>query len=251
MTMKAMSTAQTKADEAAEIYRLTNMVVREVSTVDRAANKRTFLTFKSDAVGPELVDDGKGGLTEKVAPPVVAQPVTEPPKPEVSPPVEAAKSEQAETKVESEAVEQTEAVIPTIKMVDIADEVIKAAFAELSEVEKVGRKLSRERETKIRQAIDLLVSLIESVSESTKSLVTKCEQHNAVVASLTKQLHTVTANYEALKTQFASHVRSVATARSTVQTSKVQRSESPLAHAPADRVSWPMDMTRELHEEQE
>ena len=243
MTITAMTAAQTKADEAAEIYRLTNMVVREVSTVDRAANKRTFLTFKSDSVGPELVDDGKGGLTEKAVP--APEPVIVP---------EPAQVEQAKAEPQQEQATPDPAPVdapPMVKMVVIADEVIKAAFSELSEIEKVGRKLSRERETKIRQAIDLLVSLIESVAESTKSLVTKCKQHNTVVESLTKQLDTTTANSEALKTQFASHVRSVATARSTVQTSKVQRSESPLAHAPADRVSWPMDMTRELHEEQE
>ena len=65
------TTAATTDDEdEPKVHRLRDMVVEEVSLVDRAANKRRFLIVKrSDEmaedgeVGAEVKPDGRGGLT--------------------------------------------------------------------------------------------------------------------------------------------------------------------------------------------
>ena len=61
-----------KADAAKQdedkVFRLHDMLVQEVSLVDRAANKRTFLVCKRDEnaeeTGAELVSDGNGGFVQ-------------------------------------------------------------------------------------------------------------------------------------------------------------------------------------------
>ena len=62
--------ARTRDDEDEGLHRLRDMVVEEVSLVDRAANKRRFLIVKrsddmadDDNDGLELAPDGRGGLT--------------------------------------------------------------------------------------------------------------------------------------------------------------------------------------------
>jgi len=64
------SEARTRDDEDEGLHRLRDMVVEEVSLVDRAANKRRFLIVKrsddmadDDKDGTELKPDGRGGLT--------------------------------------------------------------------------------------------------------------------------------------------------------------------------------------------
>ena len=61
-------TDATKGEEEDKIFRLHDMVVQEVSLVDRAANKRQFLVLKREdesmaKVGEELKPDGNGGFT--------------------------------------------------------------------------------------------------------------------------------------------------------------------------------------------
>jgi hypothetical protein len=65
--------AATEDDDEPKVHRLRDMVVEEVSLVDRAANKRRFLIVKrsdemaEDAeVGTEVKPDGRGGLTAGV-----------------------------------------------------------------------------------------------------------------------------------------------------------------------------------------
>jgi hypothetical protein len=64
------SEARPRDDEDEGMHRLRDMVVEEVSLVDRAANKRRFLIVKrsdemadDDKDGTELKPDGRGGLT--------------------------------------------------------------------------------------------------------------------------------------------------------------------------------------------
>ncbi|TAJ75043.1 MAG: hypothetical protein EPO42_14390 [Gallionellaceae bacterium] len=62
MTTKTRANTTKAGDE--RVHRLTEIVVEEVSMVDRAANKRKFLVVKrSDEMGAELTPDGKGGFT--------------------------------------------------------------------------------------------------------------------------------------------------------------------------------------------
>lgn len=70
MASDSIESAARDDDEDKGIHRLRDMVVEEVSLVDRAANKRRFLIVKrsgdmaDDAKdGAELVADGRGGLT--------------------------------------------------------------------------------------------------------------------------------------------------------------------------------------------
>ena len=71
MTVQDVEQAgQQKNDDEPKLHRLRDMVVEEVSLVDRAANKRRFLIVKrSDEmaedgeVGAEVKPDGRGGLT--------------------------------------------------------------------------------------------------------------------------------------------------------------------------------------------
>lgn len=68
MHSSAIVTRITKADAPGEIYRLEDMEVEEVSLVDRAANKRRFLTIKRSGKMPgatEVTSNGRGGLTTK------------------------------------------------------------------------------------------------------------------------------------------------------------------------------------------
>lgn len=48
--------------EGEKVYELTDMVVQEVSLVDRAANKRRFLTIKRDNTMKEVKPDGTGNF---------------------------------------------------------------------------------------------------------------------------------------------------------------------------------------------
>jgi hypothetical protein len=67
---RAQRPACQEDDDEPKVYRLRDMVVEEVSLVDRAANKRRFLIVKrsdemaeDDRVGAEVRPDGRGGLT--------------------------------------------------------------------------------------------------------------------------------------------------------------------------------------------
>jgi hypothetical protein len=69
VTDEANAKAAIKDDEADGVHRLRDIVVEEVSLVDRAANKRRFLVVKrsedmaDDSASTELLPDGRGGLT--------------------------------------------------------------------------------------------------------------------------------------------------------------------------------------------
>lgn len=71
MTDEANAKAASKDDEADSVHRLRDIVVEEVSLVDRAANKRRFLVVKRSAdmadenASTELKPDGRGGLTAR------------------------------------------------------------------------------------------------------------------------------------------------------------------------------------------
>lgn len=61
----SMSRTNIQKAKQQDVYRLTDMLVEEVSLVDRAANQRKFLVVKrSDQMGTELTNDGKGNLTK-------------------------------------------------------------------------------------------------------------------------------------------------------------------------------------------
>jgi hypothetical protein len=71
VTDEANAKAASQDDEADGVHRLRDIVVEEVSLVDRAANKRRFLVVKrsedmaDDSASTELLPDGRGGLTAR------------------------------------------------------------------------------------------------------------------------------------------------------------------------------------------
>jgi hypothetical protein len=235
--------SKTGADsEESQVYRLTDMVVREVSAVDRAANKRTFLMYKSATRGPELEPDGKGGFRvrkeEAPAPEALAQ---EPPEQEP----------QAAEKAQPEAAPDASLEPSATMKLEVPDALVQGLAGAFAEVEKVGRKVSRETESRLRQAVELIMEVladaVAAVEESTKSLTAT----RAHAADLSKQLAAVTQEHTRLRETHAAYVRNVHLARSTVPTSKVLRPEGGQAQVGGPAVTWPTDLTRELESDPE
>jgi hypothetical protein len=200
-----------------ELFRLTDVVVKEVSIVDRPANLRPFLLMKAaGSQGAELEPDGMGNFRLKPAPAVAekAAPVIEEPVPVPPPPVVKASVDPA---------------------------LFAAALAPIdaSAVEKVGRKLASKREQAIRSAIELLVSVLDDATKSVaatvtanKSLTDRCATAEAALAALRGE-------YETLKAEHVTVVRAVSKARGTVQKSNALAGEG---ESDAGRVVWPSDL---------
>lgn len=215
-----MKTNVLAKDDKREVFRLTDMVVREVSIVDRPANLRPFLIMKNEGgQGAELEPDGMGGFRLKAVPsetekPVEAAPVEPPPVEKQAPPA-----------------------------LEIDDATVSAALAplDMSVVEKVGRKLAAKREQSIRQAIELLLAVlddttksVEAMTASNKALTTKAAQAEAELAALQQK-------YESLEAQHVAVVRAVNKARGIVQKSNNLHSEES-RDSGTGAVVWPSDL---------
>lgn len=205
-----------KEEAQREVYRLTDMVVREVSIVDRPANLRPFLIMKSEgAQGAELEPDGMGGYRVKATsqPAVKAEPAP------AAPPVV---GKQAPAPVE------------------IDDALVSGLLAPLdtSEVEKVGRKLASKREQAIRQAIELLVAVLDDASKSVERLSTTNKNLAAQLATAQTDLASLRSEHETLKAEHVNMVRATAKARGTVQKSNILHSEGQREAA----FVWPTDL---------
>ena len=175
-----------KAEDRQEVYRLTDVVVREVSIVDRPANLRPFRSAKSeDSQGPELEPDGMGGFR-------LVRPACRPPL-------------RATGRARSQGIGLT-----TLSWL--------RRSPRRSEVEKVGRKLAAKREQAIRQAIELLLSVID---DATKAVTGRRMRNKSIAAELgaeRAELARLRAEHET-KAQHVELVRSVSKARGNVQKS--------------------------------
>jgi hypothetical protein len=217
-----MTTAETdleKAAASAELFRLTDMTVKEVSLVDRPANLRPFLLMKSESsLGAELEPDGMGGFRLKPAPApaVKAAPVPEEPVPAPPPPVVKAQVDPA---------------------------LFAAAFAPIdaSEVEKVGRKIASKREQAIRSAIELLVSVLDDATKSIAGTVAANKSLSERSAAAEAALASLRGEHETLKSEHVAVVRAVSKARGTVQKSNALAGEGENNDG---RVVWPSDLNR-------
>jgi hypothetical protein len=150
--------AKSETPEARKVSRLSNIVVEEVSIVDKPANQRVFLVVKSD---------GTGAAGGQPATPPVTPPVTPPPAAvlKVSPAdkvkyTTALKAIEAKVAEISKALEGAEAAEGAA-----TPEAITKAFADIGqllgiEVEKAGRKISATRLEAMRQAHILLGQVI-------------------------------------------------------------------------------------------
>jgi len=211
-----------KADKRRkEVFRLTDMTVKEVSIVDRPANLRPFALIKAEgSQGPELEPDGMGGFRVKA---VKAEPT---PEPVVVEPVAAA-----------EVVKET-------PRAEVDDALITAALAAsgISEVEKVGRKIATKREKAIRDAIELLLSVLDEATKSVGSVLTANKSLSEQLSSMSTALATAQREHETLKSEHVAMVRGLAKARGTVQRSNALAVEG--EREVSGRVSWPSDLNK-------
>ena len=212
-----------KADKRRkEVFRLTDMTVKEVSIVDRPANLRPFALIKAEASqGAELEPDGIGGFRVKAAKaepevtPVVVEPVT----------------------AEAEVVKETHRA-------EVDDALITAALANAgpSEVEKVGRKIATKREKAIRDAIELLLSVLDETTKAVGSVLTANKSLSEQLAKASAALATARHEHETLKSEHVAVVRAVSKARGTVQRSNALTVEG--EREVSGRVSWPSDLNK-------
>lgn len=213
-----------KADKRRrEVFRLTDMTVKEVSIVDRPANLRPFALIKAEgSQGPELEPDGMGGFRVKA---VKAEPTPEP------------------VVVEPVAVAAAEVVKETPRA-DVDDALITAALATsgISEVEKVGRKIATKREKAIRDAIELLLSVLDEATKSVGSVLTANKSLSEQLAQANAALATAQREHETLKSEHVAMVRGLAKARGTVQKSNALTVEG--EREVSGRVSWPSDLNK-------
>ena len=211
-----------KADKRRkEVFRLTDMTVKEVSIVDRPANLRPFALIKAEASqGAELEPDGMGGFRVKA---VKAEPTPE----AVVEPVTA----------EAEVVKETHRA-------EVDDALITAALANAgpSEVEKVGRKIATKREKAIRDAIELLLSVLDETTKAVGSVLTANKSLSEQLAKASAALATARHEHETLKSEHVAVVRAVSKARGTVQRSNALTVEG--EREVSGRVSWPSDLNK-------
>ena len=219
--MTVEDTDMMKADKRRkEVFRLTEMTVKEVSIVDRPANLRPFALIKAEgSQGPELEPDGMGGFRVKA---VKAEPTPEP------------------VVVEPVAAE----VVKETPRAEVDDALIIAALAAsgISEVEKVGRKIATKREKAIRDAIELLLSVLDEATKSVGSVLTANKSLSEQLSSMSTALATAQREHETLKSEHVAMVRGLAKARGTVQKSNALAVEG--EREVSGRVSWPSDLNK-------
>lgn len=164
-----------KSADDSKTNRLTDMVVKEVSLVDRAANKRVFLITKRDesSMATKLVSDGRGGFS-----------TVEVTKTEGAPPAATAPSaaltvvtEDAETEVEkAETVQMIGALADRILTIGKAYREKGEALPETFEAEIAGmvgtirkRRMGKARMDKFEAGIASLQDLLKELKGETET----------------------------------------------------------------------------------
>jgi len=215
--MTVEDTEAMKADkQRKEVFRLTDITVKEVSIVDRPANMRPFALVKAEgSQGALLEPDGMGGFRIKAA---TAAAVT---------------SEVAPEGVSKEAPKN-----------EVDDALVTATLAcqTTSEVEKVGRKLATKREKAIRDAIELLLSVLDEATKSVGDVLIANKSLGERLAKTSDALATAQREHESLKAVHVAAVRGLAKARGTVQKSNALTVEG--EREVSGRVSWPSDLNK-------
>ena len=154
-----------------QVQRLTDMVVEEVSLVDRAANKRRFLLVKRSRVmenATEVVPDGKGGfksVEKKDGEQAPAQPTTPAGEPAAPPAPEAPAAEPVEKAGE-------------------AGKKLQDAVGRLMSVS--GKVRGGEDPAKFADEIKAAVGLLNAITEKYPSLQAKADEPTPAVAPVEK-----------------------------------------------------------------
>lgn len=177
-----------KSADSDETNRLTDIVVKEVSLVDRAANKRQFLITKRDGsdMAKKLVADGRGGFIEEVtkneaapaavappaaAPAAVVAPATAPVEPALT--TEEVATHKAETIAKMGAL--AERILTITKDYRDKGEAIPETFCE--EIQSMAQDITKRRMGKARMdkletglaTLQELMAELKGESETTKA----------------------------------------------------------------------------------
>jgi membrane protein involved in colicin uptake len=274
----------TKTDEAEQVHRLRDILVEEVSLVDRAANKRKFLVVKRD--GEEMLKpDGKGGFVEVEK--------TDEEKKDEAAAAEAKAKADADAKAKAEADAAAEAKAkedaekakaadadsdddkkPPFLDKDKQDAEAKAkafdgvtdAFVskalELAaegsklDVEKRGAAMSKDRFRRFKEAMSLLQTVFGELSPAPEAGVKGAKKSDE--APVTKSVTEDTAlekQVAALVGTVGELTKSVKANRSAVTT--IAKSRGPgnqlpvegAARKPVEKVHWDLDMTRPINKD--
>jgi hypothetical protein len=241
------------------LHRLSDMLVEEVSVVDRAANKRRFLVVKRDGSTNMVTElhenaDGTFQTSAQAAP---AQPDSVQKSDAEAPQPDAPAAVAAPTEPVPVAAPAEPAPAP-------APEPAPAeAVAAPAAVEKVGAKMAKDRYTRLKQAIDMLVSVLNelepmpdpgmkaaasapSSTPADKACQTKKteEGQTAVLAAIEKLANQV-GTVASIAKSAAAEVASIKQARGPSHVQKAEGSDP----TPTNGVSWPRDMTRPINRE--
>jgi hypothetical protein len=120
------------------------------------------------------------------------------------------------------------------------DEALLAAA--LAPVEKVGRKLATKREQAIRNAIELLLSVLDETTKGVGAVLSTNKALSEKLANASTALASLEHEHETLKAEHITLVRAVSKARGTVQKSNALTVEG--QREDSGRVSWPSDLNK-------
>jgi hypothetical protein len=182
-------------DTQATTYRLTDILTKEVSIVDRAANQRTFLLVKrAGGAAQELVPDGKGGMkaqkseTSQATPPGNADPKgSEPGKQEPPPAKEPPAKPATMTKTTHagivKTIEQLTALAQSVKLEELSETdgpAVETALA--SAVSNLGTVVTKAEELTTPGWVDGVCKL--ATVDLQKALKTASQKLGEVAESL-------------------------------------------------------------------
>lgn len=244
-------------------HRLTDIQVKEVSLVDRAANKRQFLVTKRDGSGmsKKLVADGRGGYTEieksddapapAAAAPAAVAPVTAPvATAPAAAPAAVTDTEKADTIAKMGAV--AERLLTVAKAYRDSGEVPPENFVEevasmLELIPVLKRRMGKGRMDKFEKGLkdltDLLTELKGEETETTKGAAPVAAPVAPAAATVTKSVREVELEAEIRKSETEIKKLREAPGRPNSELTEEQPGG-------AGEFSWPSDMSSAKRDEQ-
>lgn len=268
-----MTNAKQTADEEQAVHRLRDIVVEEVSLVDRAANKRRFLVVKrSDAMAkPEILDEEDETETEEDvaqkadAADEVAAEADAPATPEKAKAPKKKKQAKDAMPTVTEALKRLMVVAKGLQKapeMDVSVELEGVAVllgkkesdkAPVTPVAKVGARMAKTRLERFHKAVELLSAILEELTDAddvdgeeamptagaaeakpTPDAATPSPMVAELVSEMQKLARVVKRQEEEL-----SGLRQARGVSNAIQVDSARRAEPP-------DVSWPFDMNRPI-----
>ena len=106
----------------------------------------------------------------------------------------------------------------------------------------MGRKIATKREKAIRDAIELLLSVLDETTKAVGVVLTTNKSLSEQLTKASAALATARHEHETLKSEHVAVVRAVSKARGTVQRSNALTVEG--EREVSGRVSWPSDLNK-------